>query len=222
MHRFYLPVLPAVAMLGVSTLWQLSRLGGGLQVARAAAVALLSWALVAEQLHHENGPISTFENVLRMNARTLTRTRTARYVRANFGPQLKVAAGDVGVIGYLIPHRLFDTFGLNDEAYVHRFDRDRDRYLRYLFEHEQPDVALLVSRSADVMRPRYPSDAYLVTHVMGGRYELVHRELSPNEGYHYFVYARRGLKPRGARLGPEVVSPLDATAAVETAALALR
>jgi arabinofuranosyltransferase len=221
MHRFYLPALPAVAILATASLWRLGELGGRLVVARAAAVALVLWALIAEPLHFRNGAVATYDNVLEKNSRILTRTRVARFVRANFAKQAKVAMGDVGVTGYLMPQALFDTFGLNDEAFVHRFARDRKRYLRDLFARNRPEAVVVVSRSPELFKRRYSSDGFIMEHLVDG-YRLVHRELSPTEGYHYFVYARPDVKLRGARLGPEQATPLDAVSVVETAALRLR
>jgi hypothetical protein len=149
LHRFYLPALPAVAILASATLARLAELGGKLAVARAAAVALLLWALVGDQLQADNGSIATFDSVLRMNTRMLTRTRVARFVRANFAKDATLAMGDVGAAGYLVPQRLFDTFGLNDESYAHRFARDRNSYLRHLFRRELPEALVVVSRSPD-------------------------------------------------------------------------
>jgi hypothetical protein len=220
LHRFYLPALPAVAILASATLARLAELGGRLAVARAAAVALLLWALVGDQLQADNGSIATFDSVLRMNTRMLTRTRVARFVRANFAKDATLAMGDVGAAGYLVPQRLFDTFGLNDESYAHRFARDRNSYLRHLFQRELPEALVVVSRNADRYRARYSNDAFLMREMAHG-YTLVHRELSPVESYHYFVYARPGVKLRGARLGPQRVSPLHATGAVEAASLPL-
>ena len=78
----------------------------------------------------------------------------------HFPRDAKLATGDVGVIGYLIPQPTYDTYGLNDEAYVHRFGRDRQTYLRHLFASNRPEALVVVSRRPDVFHRRYSSDAW--------------------------------------------------------------
>jgi hypothetical protein len=111
--------------------------------------------------------------------------------------------------------------GLNDESYAHRFARERAPYLREVFQRTKPEALVVVSRNPETYKARYSSDAFVLRELARG-YRLVHRELSPVESYHYFVYARPGVTLHGVRLGPEVSSPLQATSAVEAASLALR
>jgi arabinofuranosyltransferase len=194
-HRFFLPVVPALALLAASGLQRcwLTSVRGRPAVFRTIAVALGVAALAAEVLHPKSGWQQTRATLERLNRRIESRSEVAAWIATHVPSTEQVLLGDVGVVGYVLPHSIADLFGLNDERFPHRFKRSRRKYAEQLL-HQRPAIVVIVSKSNDALDPHYATERRIVRDAQfSSRYALQTSVRSPVEPYHYWIYARRDL-----------------------------
>lgn len=193
-HRFLLPVVPALALLATSALERLWRTPSWRPaVWRSASLVMAACLFAVEVLHPQSGWERVRANAERIGSRIGSRAATAAWIAAHVPATHSVMLGDVGTVGYVLRHRIVDLFGLNDEAFAHRFRRNRRAYATQRL-HESPTVVVVVSKSTHELEPRYATERRVVADpLFSEAYTLREVVRSPVEPYHYWIYVRREL-----------------------------
>jgi arabinofuranosyltransferase len=206
LHRFFLPAVPALALLAASGIARVHGVTRPVRFLRPVAGMLVALALVFEALHI-CGFRRARESADRLNLRAHNRTRVAAFLTNAIPASATVAVDDVGFIGYVVPQRVLDIFGLNSEAYVHVFGGRTHAYAKHLMS-QHPAAIVLVSRRANGFRAHFPIGEKLHSLALRSRAydEPSVFQSSRADGYHYFVLSRRGL----AKLPPRIHRPFDA------------
>ncbi|HXU46566.1 MAG TPA: hypothetical protein VN783_13645 [Thermoanaerobaculia bacterium] len=115
--RYYFPLLPIVAILGVLGLERAGEAlgprlhfgaGGSLGSfpLRAALLALLAWPTLAELAR---GPLQFAQNVANVQDSDV---EIARYLAPRLPPEATLAVNDIGAIKFLLPNRIVDLVGI--------------------------------------------------------------------------------------------------------------
>jgi hypothetical protein len=192
-HRFFLPVVPGLAILAAAALQRLAtvRVLGSLLAMRVLAVALLAGALGSDLLKtHNGGARAVIGAVASLDSRIEARAEVAAFVARHFSPRARVAIEDVGVVGYVLPNPVFDLLGLNDEAFTHQVYKQRAYHaLNALIA--KPEVIALVSKRADSFSAQYGAGG-LITRFAGfsRKYRHVRTISASADSYHVFLFAR--------------------------------
>jgi hypothetical protein len=168
-----LPLLTAAAAVGVSALT--AHLAGW---RRRATLAMAAALLAAWQFA---GPSGWLPSLLRFvePRREEVPARieaVADYINSRFGPQARVATGDVGRLGWAIRGTILDTFGLTSYEFTRRFDRDIDRYIDWVIEQRPDCFVILAQRDRQGWKPFYYSDyRILANETVRDEYRLTRR-----------------------------------------------
>jgi hypothetical protein len=198
-HRFFLPVVPGLAVLAASALQRLSAPSRGGSLWPVLAVALFAAALGIDVFHPESGLAQVRAEGARLNTRIVSRAQVAALIAERALTRETVAVEDVGVIGFVLPNPIADLFGLNDERYTHVLASKEGAYVRSVMAHA-PGFVVVVSWDPDRLKPRYAAGRIAVTTPKFGKhYVVVTVVRSPTERYHYFVFARRDLRRASAK-----------------------
>jgi arabinofuranosyltransferase len=224
MHRFFLPVYAPVVLLACSA--AMRGFASGRRAVKLVAVGALLIALAWDGANPRSGIMAASGESYDKGARMRARARVAALIAQRFSPCAAVAVQDVGAVGYLLRNPVIDTFGLNDEAFAHRFARKRQRYLEHVLD-QTPDAIVLVSKDRVSLVPHYYTDQVIAqnSRFVGG-YERIATVASENESYHYMIYGRQPPPPNAPRASAggagalEVDERLSVAAAIE--ALSLR
>jgi hypothetical protein len=202
LHRFFLPVHAAAVLLAVSALhawWSAAQHSVRRRRACMGGLALvLGWDLAVPG----GGLATAYYEVAHRGSRMGPRAQVAAFVAERFAPDTAVAMQDVGLVGYLLHNPILDSFGLNDEAFIHELGRDRVRHVRALLG-KKPGVIVLSSKIATRLQPIYGTDALIAK---DQRFQAAYRlryaaQSPPRHRYHYLIYARDELETRSIR-GP--------------------
>jgi hypothetical protein len=220
-HRYFLPILPFLAIIAASSLHRLSAVRGGSRVAGLLAVAGFATLLAFDLGNSESGTRTVRAKLERMNTRMQSRIQVARIIARVLPADATVAIGDVGAVGYILPNPILDAFGLNSEAFVHEHKRSRRRYVKSLRARE-PDAIVVVSRKRGRWKRRYKTGDYLrAGDDFPARYVKLATIASPAEAYHYWVFARRELVGDRPNVGAVDVDD-DIAAAIDRGARQIR
>ncbi|HMI91425.1 MAG TPA: hypothetical protein VK509_08685 [Polyangiales bacterium] len=229
MHRFFVPVYAPVVLLACSALM---RFASGGRIAKLASVGALLIVLAWDVANPRSGVVAASSGSYDKGSRMRTRANVAALIAQRFSPCATVAIQDVGAVGYLLRNPIFDTFGLNDEAFAHRFARKREKYLEHVLD-QAPDAIVLISEDSVRLTPHYYTDKVIARNprFIAG-YERIATAVSAHESYHYIIYGRRPLPnapqasatvPEGAQPRPpgtlEVDEQLSSADAIEALAL---
>jgi len=201
-HRFFLPVLPALALLAASALqrfWdagaQDARARWPRALGRGLALAVLGACLALDVLHPDSGVRAVSAAVDALNSRMVARAEVAAFVAERFDARATVALEDVGVVGYALPNPVLDLLGLNDERYVHAMARERAAQAVAVLD-RQPEVIALASKRSDAFVPSYhPGDLLSRLPSFRRRYAHAHTASAPLDRYHVFVFVRSYAPP---------------------------
>lgn len=209
LDRYFVPVEPALALAAAAGIEALGRRfrGTGAKGVTAAAYSALALWLVANPWHsilEATVYAETRRAAVEPRNRALTEALNAR-----LGPGDWLAVGDVGEIGYRFHGKVHDTFGLNSTDFTHRFGRDMERYVAWIFSEAPQAVVVAVSDDDAGRRSTVfePEAALLAQPGFGDRYRLVGvhgREETPQ--YYYALFERTTTR----RSGPS--APLAETA----------
>jgi arabinofuranosyltransferase len=197
-HRFFLPIVPGLAVFAASAL---GRIGGWIPSPRSARVVSVGvfMAAVGADLLNPGAGLAAARNLAdRLNGRIEARMQVAAVLLRIAQPSETVSVDDVGVIGYVVQNPVRDQFGLNDESFVHEYGGRRVDYLRDLMA-KGPRGVVIASRSRANLWPYYASEAVLAKYLTEKNGYVLERVVPSNEAtYSYFVYKRK----RGSRTGP--------------------
>jgi hypothetical protein len=197
-HRFFLPVVPALALLAASAAQRVWDAPWPPQLARGLAVVLFGSCLTLDVLHPASGVRAVSAAVDALNSRMVARAEAAAFLARRFDPRATVAVEDVGVLGYALPNPVLDLLGLNDEAYVHALSKERAAHAINVLQQE-PEVIALASKRADRFQASYrPGALFSSFSDFGRRYRHVHTVSAPLDHYHLFVFVRRRAPPPAA------------------------
>jgi hypothetical protein len=193
-HRFFLPVVPGLALLAASALHRLSFPTRGGSLWPRLAVVLFAIALGIDALHPASGFAQVRAEGERLNTRIVSRAQVASFIAERFAAGKSVAVEDVGVIGFVLPNPIVDLFGLNDERFTHALATKDGEYVRTVMA-RGPGLVVVVSRSPDQLRPRYAAGRLAVTTPnFFTRYRHVAVMRSAAEQYHYWIFVRRASR----------------------------
>jgi hypothetical protein len=210
-------VIPFLAIVAASTLHRLAALGNGARVAKFLAVAGFAALLAFGLGNGESGTRAVRTKLERMNTRMRSRIQVAHVIARALPADATVAIGDVGAVGYMLQNPILDAFGLNSRAFIHEHERSRRRYVKSLRARD-PDAIVVVSRKRKRWKKRYQTGEYLrAGDDFAERYVKIATIVSPSEGYHYWVFARRGLVGERPASAP-IEADKDIAAAIDRAA----
>jgi hypothetical protein len=198
-HRFFLPVLPALALLAASALqrgWDASRQQA---LWRGLALALFAACLALDTLHPGSGVRAVSAAVDALNSRMVARAEAARFVAQRFDARASVALEDVGVVSYALPNPVLDLLGLNDERYVHAIGKGRSAHALTVLQ-QQPEVIVLASKRRDRFEAQYRPGGLLPRfHGFTRHYRHVHTASAPLDRYHLFVFVHSTAETTSGR-----------------------
>jgi hypothetical protein len=223
MHRFFLPVYAPIVLLACSA--AMRGFASGRRVAKLAGVGALLIALAWDGANPRSGVVAASGESYDKGSRMRARAHVAALIAQRFSPCATVAVQDVGVVGYLLRNPIIDTFGLNDEAFAHRFARRRGAYLEHVLD-QAPDAMVLISKDPVRFIARYHTDGVIARNprFLGG-YERIATAASAHEAYHYVIYGRRPLPnpPQASAAGAGATDVDERLSAADTIeALSLR
>jgi hypothetical protein len=199
MHRFFLPVYAPGALLACSALARQSRT----HPRRWKIVSLVGFVcVVAWDLGNAaSGLPKALAQSEDKGSRMVSRARVAANIAASFSPCAVIAVQDVGLIGYVLRNPLIDSFGLNNEAFTHRFARNRHRYADYVLG-RKPEGLVLVSSKSDRFVGVYLTDRLVANDPrFAQRYEPLATVASQDEPYHYMIYRSKRMPGVAQRSG---------------------
>ena len=146
-YRFFIPVIPLAAMLGVMALSELPAMRRRLAVAAVACLAFGSAWL--PHLPDELSPRRRFVDLRRIND---DYAAVGRWMRATLPPDATVALNAIGIVPWESGLRTLDMLGLTDAHIAHR-----DLPLgRGPYGHEKHDATYVIGRRPDVIVPGLP------------------------------------------------------------------
>jgi hypothetical protein len=195
LHRFFIPVIPLLVALAAFAAD--AALGPPSRASRRRGVVLLALALAWSVLNPRSGVAKAVDRVEHHRARYVARLRVAAALGEALTHEARVAVGDVGVIGYVLPNPIADAFGLNDRAFTRRFARHRKRWVDAILR-EHPDAVVLVSKSVHEQRGPYRTDDHFAEHPIFRQDYLFDQAIAGPQGYHYRIYLHRRAQHRRA------------------------
>jgi hypothetical protein len=209
-HRFLLPVFPFVTLLAIEGLVRIAAPGARARAASGLLLfAIVAWFIVAPW----GGWPKVSKSADRLHERIVSRIAVAKSLRSCLEADAVVAIGDVGVVSFVLPNPVRDSFGLNDPELRSLPAKDRADSL----VSQGPEAIVLVSRDTSAPhRYRYASDrAIAESDGLRNGYRPLVTIASAVERYHYLVFVRRDLPP----CDPGVQTPLTRSVARELDAL---
>ncbi|MEZ4384910.1 MAG: hypothetical protein R3A79_26505 [Nannocystaceae bacterium] len=197
LHRFFIPVLPLLVALAAFAAD--AALGPRSRASARRGAVLLALAVAWSVLNPRSGAAAALERVDHHRQRYAARLRVAAALGERLDPAARIAVGDVGVIGYVLPNPIVDAFGLNDRAFTGRFARHRKRWVDAILR-ARPDAVVLVSKSVHEQRGPYRTDDHFAEHPIFRQDYLFDQAIAGPQGYHYRIYLHR--RPRHRRAAP--------------------
>ena len=189
-HRFFLPVVPGLALLAAAALQRVASWRGSALFARVLAIALFASVVAGDVLKRHGGAAWVSGPVASLDTRIVARAEVAAFVAGHFPRSAKLAIEDVGTVGYVLPNPVLDLLGLNDEAFVHQMYKQRVYHALTILI-AKPELFALVSKRADAFEAQYGAGRMIVRFPgFSRRYTHVRTCSAALDRYHVFVFAR--------------------------------
>ena len=192
LHRFFLPVWPGCVVLAALGVTELSRRwGAGARAKAVVGFVTLAGLLLLQVAHPASGLTEARRRVGRLVGRTSLRTDLVRWMQEHSKPTDRVAIGDVGLVGYLLPNPIVDLFGLNSTRFTHEMKGNRRKFVRSIVS-DRPELIVLVSRTPKKWLPKYGTDKHVTkARVFRKHYRLEARLPAPIGRYSYWIHRRK-------------------------------